>query len=733
MKVSILELKRRVGTRPVDILLGTTVAMGKLTHCPFHNDSTASFGPFLRNGLPHWKCQGCQWHGDVIDFFVKRKGISKSGAIKLLSDGQVQSVAVPAAKSKSKGWDTAPWDEWKDLTEETYSEICTAREGHGYMPQFETLVSFGFRELKKPGRSTLVGHPITLWDPTKVDCIKYFSASTYAKKKAFFFDGPYRKQDRLFGLGKMPRSAKTEQTRMFQNSVFIVEGQWDAMAMWELGYRAYGVLSAGQSQIVKGIPEELSRCFDYIFLMLDNDEGGQRCRKQLLPWFEPGKAFAVFYPAGTHDFCDLRDQRLIEGVDESLLEVLEKAALQEKEALTEPVPPSNRAITMPYKPGIDIRCVDDAEIKDTVWLWPYRIVFRGLNVFNGPGEVGKTTAALDIIARATNGADWFDAENTFGKCDALLVADEDSIEEDLKPSLLAAGADTKRVHYVAGFNEEDADHTTRMLALDEDCEKLRTKLQEYPDIKIILFDPLTSYLGKAKKNNDQEIRTVLMKLRRLARETGLAVISVDHFNKDTKQTIAVYRQSGTQALTAVPRIVWSFLPVDENEPIETPSDPDATYGKMLTAKGNKLPPQKRKGLLYKIVGKKIPGIIDPVGRTVWIGMANQSANQALAGGMAGSPKSADAAEWVTKYLAEGPKSSEEFYAAARSAGFNTKTEPGKGDDILQTACKAAKIESWQTRDGWLKGLPGSKKEWLTNKKNSETKTIQSPESEMGIV
>jgi len=737
--IDIKKLKHTVDTAPVDRLLGTTVPIGKLTNCPFHDDATPSFGPYILDGLPRWKCQGCGWEGDVIDFLVKKLGITTGEAIRQLSNKPPSPLL--AAKKGQPGWETAPWEQWQDLTEQVYEQICAMRAGRGYMPLFETLLCFGFRQWKDRYGKILVGYPVAGWDMEHADCIKYFRP-TAKTKPDYCFDGPYRKQNRLFGLGVMPPSGRSnvsasdettrramqdflrhpenfdytppvsfcrtqqthDPTQWLNECIFLVEGQWDCMALWELGYRAYGLLSSGQTDIVPGILQGLNTA-ECVFLMADNDDAGKKCNQRLLPLLDKGCPYPhtiiVNYPEHIHDLCDMVEECALDGLDEALQQVIETAVRQRMA-----IPPSTEK---PYIPGIDIRCVDDAEIKDTDWLWPYRIVANGLNVWNGPADVGKTTGLMDLVARATTGADWPDAKNENSACSVLLVADEDSIEEDLKPALLAAGADTKRVHYVAGFNNPDQDHTTRMLALDEDCEKLKEALRQYPDIKLVIFDPLTNYLGKLKKNSDQEIRSVLMKLRRLARETEIAVISVDHFNKDTKQTVAAYRQSGTQAFTAVPRLVWSFLPVEDEEDVGEPHDKEATYGKMLSAKGNKLPPDKRKGLLYKIVGQLVPGLGKPVGRFVWLGIANQSANQALAGRPPLKRKAA--VNWIREYLADGPRSSDDFYQDARDAGFNTRAERGESDSTLQRACAEVCVESWQTPKGWMKGLRGSKQAW----------------------
>ena len=78
----LLDLKRRAGMRPVETHTGKQLAYGQLCCCPFHEDHTPSFGPYAGDdGLPRWKCLGCGWEGDAIDFVEKKDGLSKRDAI----------------------------------------------------------------------------------------------------------------------------------------------------------------------------------------------------------------------------------------------------------------------------------------------------------------------------------------------------------------------------------------------------------------------------------------------------------------------------------------------------------------------------------------------------------------------------------------------------------------------------------------------------------------------------
>ncbi len=85
--------------------------MNKTTHCPFpeHKDDTPSFGPYMRDGLPRWKCLGCGWEGDAIDFVMKFDNVDRTEAMRRI-EGKVGAGPVlvkPTTTEHVFNWDDA--------------------------------------------------------------------------------------------------------------------------------------------------------------------------------------------------------------------------------------------------------------------------------------------------------------------------------------------------------------------------------------------------------------------------------------------------------------------------------------------------------------------------------------------------------------------------------------------------------------------------------------------------
>src|SRR5207248_11419177 len=117
----------------------------------------------------------------------------------------------------------------------------------------------------------------------------------------------------------------------------------------------------------------------------------------------------------------------------------------------------------------------------------------------------------DLTARVTTGVRFPDEpEGTPMRelADVLMLFCEDDAEDTVKPRLVAAGADCKRVHTMT--IRELANGEERQLQINNDMDLLRKFLADNPNVRLIIIDPITSYVGPNVKPNDEvEFRRVL--------------------------------------------------------------------------------------------------------------------------------------------------------------------------------------------------------------------------------
>lgn len=322
------------------------------------------------------------------------------------------------------------------------------------------------------------------------------------------------------------------------------------------------------------------------------------------------------------------------------------------------------------------------------WLYEDRIEFKGLALFCGPPDVGKGAVTIDLVARATTGTDWPDRKNPHLPMDVAMLVSEDGLATTLVPRLMVAGADLNRVHFakqtIVTFKDKKQ---TRKIALDSDLSAVEIMLREHPAIRIIVIDPLGSYLGKLKKNSDDHVRPLLDSLKELAERTGIAIISVSHFNKNFLQS-AIDRTSGAGAIAQVPRAAWSFVRDDDDDTGESRL--------MLSVKLNNVKESKKSGLRYRLNEELLSIAGKPVGmpKVEWLGASSRKIDNVLQA--AADPerrKLPECISWLERYLESGAKMSRDVYAQKFS------------EATVRRAAANLGVESFKTRVGWMMRLP----------------------------
>jgi hypothetical protein len=150
---------------------------------------------------------------------------------------------------------------------------------------------------------------------------------------------------------------------------------------------------------------------------------------------------------------------------------------------------------------------------------------------------------------------------------------------------------------------------------------------------------------------------------------------------------------GAVALAGVARAAWMFNLDPEDEDRET----------YLMVRGKLNVGKKTEGLRYSIRAKEIPRCgSQPY--IEWGGATSISAGKALGlfdpfDGNGKGKKSRNAEEWLSGYLAGGPKPTEKIKAAAAAAGIKERT--------LENAKAKLSAPAEKLGEKWFWGLPGA--------------------------
>ena len=317
------------------------------------------------------------------------------------------------------------------------------------------------------------------------------------------------------------------------------------------------------------------------------------------------------------------------------------------------------------------------------WMWPDRFAIGKLGIVAGLPDEGKGQTLAYIAAQVTNGGVWPISEGRSPQGSVVIFSDEDDPNDTLVPRLAAAGADLDRIHIIKMVRD---DKNSRMFSLVSDLDALRRKIIEIGDVRLVLIDPISAYLGVGKVDSFRttDVRAVLTPLTTLAADVRVAVIGVMHFNKKTDVTNALLRISDSLAFGAVARHVYGVIDDDEHQ-----------RKLFIRAKNNASAKGKNKTLAYRFLEREV-GKDEDTGEAInapyivwdpdYVDVTAVEAMQAAAGSK--SPAARDeATKFLTDILASGPIPVEEIKEAAEANDITERTLRRAKTDLRIIAVK----------------------------------------------
>jgi len=254
--------------------------------CPFHDEKTPSFSVSPAKNI--YKCFGCGKSGDGItwlmehekmNFIESLKWVAEKNNIKIEEVGERKNIVRPTPRLEKLSKETIDWFE------------NTRRISNN------TLLRFGVTE-------SIEWMP-KAQDRVKTICFNYFRDEQLINIK-------YRAKGKDFMMAKDAElifynidSIKGEDT------VYITEGELDAMSLYEAGI--YNVISVPNGASVKGVTrlEYLDNCWKYfvdikkVVLVVDNDAAGVKLRDELARRLGFNKCWVVSYLDGCKDANDV--------------------------------------------------------------------------------------------------------------------------------------------------------------------------------------------------------------------------------------------------------------------------------------------------------------------------------------------------------------------------------------------------------------------------------------------
>jgi putative DNA primase/helicase len=301
----------------------------------------------------------------------------------------------------------------------------------------------------------------------------------------------------------------------------------------------------------------------------------------------------------------------------------------------------------------------DVKPESVEWLWPHYIPRSKITMADGDPGLAKSTVFLDLAARVSTGRPLPDGHTIGEPANVIVLSYEDGIADTIVPRLIAAGADLSRV-YILSAILNDAREEERMPELPTDIPILAAAIRS-KKAAFVIIDPLMACLSsEIDSHRDQDVRRAMTPLKKLAEETGAAIVIIRHCSKSAGVS-AIHKGSGSVGLIGASRLGMLFA-----------KDPDAQdSGRVIVAvtKSNlgPIPP----ALVYRIETDEAHGC----GRIVWEGTTNHKAEDLTGLPMDRGERGAqaEAEEFIREELRNGPVTAAAILKAAAEMGIAVRT------------------------------------------------------------
>jgi len=337
-----------------------------------------------------------------------------------------------------------------------------------------------------------------------------------------------------------------------------------------------------------------------------------------------------------------------------------------------------------------VRCIADVDAVAVQWLWPGRIAKGKLTLIAGDPGLGKSQITAALAGIVTRGGTWPVDGSRCEPGGVLFVSAEDGVADTIRPRLEAAGADIRQCHILDGMDcvNEKGDRFTRPFTLSrEDLHKLYTRILAIGNIKLVVIDPISAFMGGVDSYKNADVRGLLSPMGNIAESCGCAFVGVAHLNKSSTQE-ALQRINGSLAFVAAARAAMVVVKDKKN--------PGRRM--MLPLKNNLA--KEGVGFAFAIESATLENGLES-SKIVWEDApVSITADEAMRvdavaekGGALG-----EAQQFLEALLANGPIKGKEAQAACLEAGVAKIT--------LQRAKEALGVESYKDGGGaWFWRLP----------------------------
>jgi putative DNA primase/helicase len=368
-----------------------------------------------------------------------------------------------------------------------------------------------------------------------------------------------------------------------------------------------------------------------------------------------------------------------------------------------------RADTLPQH-DCKVLSLADVQPQNVKWLWPDRIPLGMYSLMAGQPGVGKTTISHSIAAIVSNGGQWPFSEHRAEQGHVIILTAEDDPKYTLVPRLMAANADLNYISMIQSVArlQNDEQVVDAQLLLSKDMHQLHGVLDQFPNTRLLIFDPLSAYLGINDSHNDANVRQVLGPLTELAAQHEVAILGITHLSKNEKAS-AMARFMGSTGIVAAARTAY-LAAKHEDEILWLPVKSNVARGDIG-------------GLSYRIVSATVCEDIE-TSAVEWTGQTDVDADDVLSQSQASrnSTKLDEAMDFLEEQLRDGGKREPDIKESSEEEGHSWTTVKRAKKELGLVSDKTRFTGGWKwyTKDQYLLKKSQEPGEVGTLRENQET-------------
>ncbi len=321
-------------------------------------------------------------------------------------------------------------------------------------------------------------------------------------------------------------------------------------------------------------------------------------------------------------------------------------------------------VSKKQRSAVEITLMSEVDQVNPDWLWDGWLCRGVYNQLAGRPGTGKTGIASDIAAVVSRGGKWPDG-TTCEPQFVLYFTTEDDYGMTIAPRLAKAGADLSRV---ATVNSVTIDGKSVYFNPAKHLPLVAQHMQlfeaKYGKLGLVIIDPIVSAIT-GDHNKNEEVRRGMEPVLQLAKSTGAAILGITHFGKNAQGKDPNDRILGSTAFNGIARM--GLLAI-------TTLDDEGNEHRILT-KGKSNIADSRGGYEYSIEIGPI-NHIEKISYIKWGNYVDLTAHDIVSSADQTSEEKnqmTEAKQFLTDYLADGPRDSKHGDAQARALGISKTT------------------------------------------------------------